>query len=58
MLYLFLYIKVNRDNKSVTDKILTYALQRSNFVRNKVFQQARSKVMEQSRGLYPAPLKV
>lgn len=50
-------LKVTRGPKNLMDKALNFALQ-YNWVRDKIFQQARSKVMKMSGGLYPAPLRV
>jgi len=45
---------VKRSKKqSLVDKIMQYE-----FVRNYVFSQARAKVLGQTKGLYPAPLKI
>jgi len=30
----------------------------NSYVRNYIFEQARKKVMSQTQGLYPAPLKI
>lgn len=37
----------------MTDKAFEY-----DFIRNYVFNQAKAKVMAQTKGLYPAPLKI
>lgn len=47
---------VPKREKSLTDKILAYALQ-FNFVKDQVFSKAKKQVMKQTQGLYPAPLK-
>jgi len=50
-------LKVSREKKGLVDKVLNFALNYE-FVRNKIFGQARQAVMKQTGGLYPAPLKV
>lgn len=50
-------LKVERGPKILMDKVLNFALQ-YNWVRDKIFDQARGKIMKMSGGLYPAPLKV
>lgn len=50
-------LKVDRNPKSVVDKVMNFAL-KYNWIRDKIFQQARAKVMKMSGGLYPAPLRV
>lgn len=50
-------LKVERGPKNFMEKAFNFALQ-YNFVRDKIFQQARAKVMKMSGGLYPAPLRV
>jgi len=49
-------LKPKRD-KSLTDKVLNWALG-YDYVKDKVFGKARSAVMKQTNGLYPAPLKI
>ena len=49
-------LKVKRE-KPITDRIFSAAL-KYNVVKDKIFQKAKSKVMKQTNGLYPAPLKV
>lgn len=43
--------------KSMQDKILNYALQFT-FVKDLIFNKAKTQVMKLTQGLYPAPLKV
>jgi len=43
--------------KSLTNQIMDFAF-KTTFVKNKVFETAKGKVMKQSKGLYPAPLKI
>lgn len=50
-------IKINRENKSMTDKILNFALQ-YDFVKDKIFGKAKEQVMKMTGGLYPAPLRI
>lgn len=50
-------LKVDRSKKSLTDKILGYALQ-VNWVRDQIFGKAKKQVLKMTNGLYPAPLKV
>lgn len=50
-------MKVTRGPKNLMDKAMNFALQ-YNWVRDKIFKQARDKVMKMSGGLYPAPLRV
>ncbi|XP_023015630.2 monolysocardiolipin acyltransferase Mtpalpha [Leptinotarsa decemlineata] len=49
-------LKVNRD-KSLTDKVLAYALQ-YNWVKDQIFKKAKGQVMKMTGGLYPAPLRI
>ena len=39
------------------DKVMAFALT-FNYVKDKVFGKARAQVMKQTKGLYPAPLKI
>lgn len=50
-------IKVNREKTGLVPKLTEYAFG-FEFVRNKVFEQAKGKVLKLTNGLYPAPLKV
>lgn len=50
-------IKVDRNKKGLTDKVLNYALQ-VNWVRDQIFGRAKKQVLKLSGGLYPAPLRV
>ncbi|KAF5288989.1 hypothetical protein FQA39_LY03868 [Lamprigera yunnana] len=50
-------LKVNRQKKNVTDRILNFALQ-YNWVKDKIFGKAKEQVMKMSGGLYPAPLRI
>lgn len=50
-------LKVDRSKKSLTDKILNYALQ-INWVRDQIFGKAKKQVLKLTGGLYPAPLRV
>ena len=50
-------LKVNREPKGM-QKALRYVLEDTEFGRNFVFKKAREQVMKQSKGNYPAPLKV
>jgi enoyl-CoA hydratase/long-chain 3-hydroxyacyl-CoA dehydrogenase len=43
--------------KSVKDYLMNFALS-TTFVKNKVFETAKGKVMKQTKGLYPSPLKI
>lgn len=43
--------------KSRMDQLMAFAL-RFGFVKDKIFEKARGQVMKQSKGLYPAPLKI
>ena len=50
-------MKVNREPKGV-QKLLRRVLEETEFGRNFVFKKAREMVMKQTKGVYPAPLKV
>lgn len=50
-------IKIERGPRTLTDKLLNYALS-FEFVKNQIFNKARSEVMKKTGGLYPAPLKI
>lgn len=41
----------------LTDRVTDFAFS-TNFVKNKVFETAKGKVMKQTKGLYPAPLRI
>ncbi|ODN04707.1 Trifunctional enzyme subunit alpha, mitochondrial [Orchesella cincta] len=43
--------------KSGMDKVMDFAL-KFQFVKNKVFEKAKGQVMKQTKGVYPAPLKI
>lgn len=43
--------------KSVKDRLMDMAFS-TNFVKNKIFETAKGKVMKQTKGLYPAPLRI
>jgi len=50
--------KLKKEKKqSVMDKAMAIALS-FGFVKDKIFEKARGQVMKQSKGLYPAPLKI
>ncbi|UYV72665.1 HADHA [Cordylochernes scorpioides] len=49
-------LKPNR-NASLSDKLMKVALSIS-YIRNKIFESARGKVMKMTYGLYPSPLKI
>ena len=49
-------LKVNR-TKPLTDRLLSSALS-IGMVKDKIFEKAKTQVMKQTNGLYPAPLKV
>jgi enoyl-CoA hydratase/long-chain 3-hydroxyacyl-CoA dehydrogenase len=49
-------LKAKRE-KPITDRIFATAL-KFDAVKNTIFQKAKAKVMKQTNGLYPAPLKV
>ncbi|CAG5132722.1 unnamed protein product, partial [Candidula unifasciata] len=50
-------LKKTPRKKGTTDKIMDYLL-KYNFGKNFVFGRAKKQVMKQTRGLYPAPLKI
>nr|CAD7585759.1 unnamed protein product [Timema genevievae] len=50
-------IKVDRKAKSLVEKLTKRVLQ-IGWVRNQVFERAKSKVIKSTGGLYPAPLKI
>ncbi|OAD54016.1 Trifunctional enzyme subunit alpha, mitochondrial, partial [Eufriesea mexicana] len=50
-------LKVNRDSKTMIDKLTNYALS-FDFVKDQIFKRAKQKVMKKTGGLYPAPLKI
>lgn len=50
-------LKVDRKKKSLPDKLLNFALQ-YDWVKNQIFNKAKTQVMKMTGGLYPAPLKV
>lgn len=50
-------IKIDRNPKSLQDKIMNYALS-YDFVKDQIFSRAKAKVMQLTGGLYPAPLKI
>lgn len=50
-------LKPKRGPKNLMEKAMNFALQ-YNFVKDQVFQKARSTVMKQTNGLYPAPLRI
>lgn len=43
--------------KSLTNRVMEKALQ-YNLVKDQIFKKAKSQVIKQTNGLYPAPLKV
>ncbi|XP_046442929.1 trifunctional enzyme subunit alpha, mitochondrial-like [Daphnia pulex] len=49
-------LKVKRE-KPITDRLFAAAL-KYNLVKDQIFQKAKAKVMKQTNGLYPAPLKI
>lgn len=49
-------LKVER-KKPLLDQIISFAL-KYEWIRNKIFDNAKEKVMKMSGGLYPAPLRV
>eukprot|EP00730_Choanoeca_flexa_P010529 TRINITY_DN1845_c0_g1_i1.p1 TRINITY_DN1845_c0_g1~~TRINITY_DN1845_c0_g1_i1.p1 ORF type:complete len:762 (+),score=235.29 TRINITY_DN1845_c0_g1_i1:30-2315(+) len=50
-------LRVNREPKGLA-KLMRYVLEDTEFGRNFVFKKAREQVMKQSKGNYPAPLKI
>ncbi|KAK3856459.1 hypothetical protein Pcinc_037220 [Petrolisthes cinctipes] len=50
-------LKPKRGPKNTMEKLMNFAFQ-YNFVKDQVFKKARSTVMKQTNGLYPAPLKI
>ncbi|XP_075213578.1 monolysocardiolipin acyltransferase Mtpalpha [Lycorma delicatula] len=50
-------LKVDRKKKSIVDKVLNFALQ-YDWVKDQIFNKAKSQVMKMTGGLYPAPLKI
>ncbi|RXG73559.1 Trifunctional enzyme subunit alpha, mitochondrial [Armadillidium vulgare] len=50
-------LKVNRNPKDLFTKVFNLALT-NKYVKDYVFNQAKSKVLKQTNGLYPAPLKI
>ncbi|KAI4502124.1 hypothetical protein M0802_002806 [Mischocyttarus mexicanus] len=50
-------LKVDRNQKSIQDIILNYALT-FEFVKDQIFKKAKAQVMKLTGGLYPAPLKI
>ncbi|XP_076764127.1 monolysocardiolipin acyltransferase Mtpalpha [Xylocopa sonorina] len=50
-------LKIKRGPKTLTDQVINYALS-FEFVKNQIFNRARSEVMKKTGGLYPAPLKI
>ena len=50
-------LSVSRGPKSLVEKITKLALS-VDFVKDQVFKKAKSQVMKQTGGLYPAPLKI
>lgn len=50
-------LKVNRNPQNISNIIFTKFIN-TKFARNYIFTQARKKVLKQTRGLYPAPLKI
>ena len=49
--------KPNRGPKNLTEKVTNYVLSIDK-AKDYVFDQAKGKVMKQTQGLYPAPLKI
>lgn len=49
-------LKVHRE-KPFSAKVMEVAL-KSNFIKDQIFNKAKSQVLKQTNGLYPAPLKV
>ncbi|XP_036320499.1 trifunctional enzyme subunit alpha, mitochondrial, partial [Rhagoletis pomonella] len=50
-------LKVKRDSKKLTDQVSHFAINLE-FVKNKIFNTARSRIIKFTNGLYPAPLKI
>ncbi|XP_054742290.1 trifunctional enzyme subunit alpha, mitochondrial [Anastrepha obliqua] len=50
-------LKVERGSKHVTDKVMDLVLNLQ-FVKDKIFNTARTRVLKLTNGLYPAPLKI
>ncbi|MCL4149849.1 UNVERIFIED_CONTAM: hypothetical protein GTU68_051787 [Idotea baltica] len=50
-------LKVKREAKGLFNKAFNMALQ-YNYVKDYIFNQAKGKVLKQTNGLYPAPLKI
>jgi 3-hydroxyacyl-CoA dehydrogenase / enoyl-CoA hydratase / 3-hydroxybutyryl-CoA epimerase len=50
--------KPTKQSKTFSERMMLFALKNIPPIRNKAFRAARQKVMEQSLGLYPAPLKI
>jgi len=50
-------LKVNREPKGLQTKVMNSAL-KNKYVKDYIFNTAKGKVMKQSNGLYPAPLKI
>lgn len=50
-------IKVDRSKKKLMDKAMNFAL-KYDFIKDMIFNKAKTQVMKLTGGLYPAPLKV
>ena len=50
--------KFKRKSKNIQKSLMTFAMEKNRWGRKLVFDKAREKVMEQSKGMYPAPLTI